>query len=782
MEIAEEGSLLTNEDALQDRLALTYGALLHDIGKVVYRGSSGKGTHSVLGARFLSDEVAPVNSDFEGPVGKRIIEQVRFHHKAEMAGSASLADDSLAYITYFADNISAGMDRKNEGDEEQHARFDKTVDLRKIFNILNGHHDDNSIPHDDYNKIRADVKRNLCNMDVSWACVGSMLNMLEATLSTVPSSTDRNQLVDVSLYDHAKTTAGIALCVYDYLFERGVHNYKEALFSRTATEFYAKPMFLLCSCDMSGIQDFIYNISGSGALKQLRARSLYLELLMENIVDELLDRLNLSRANLLYTGGGHALLLLPNTKEQRCKLEGFVSDLRAWFLEQYRTDLYLASACVECSADDLSNRGGDANRYRNLFRHLSEELSEKKASRYSASVLRDLNFGQPAFADAGRECSECHRSDLEVNAEGKCPLCSQLEAISPKLVRDSVFVVTEDPTGLVLPFGKTLVMYSRADYLKDSPSHVRVYTKNDWDAGDSLSTHIWMGDYTARDNGNDFAAYASSGVTLPTSEEDGFSLGVTRLGVLRADVDNLGITFVNGFPDEKVSISRTATLSRALSYFFKYEINDVLESGSRWGDGGYQLQIVYSGGDDLFVVGNWSDVAFAARDIRDALDKFTGNGSLTMSAGIGIYDPKYPLARMARETGSLEDAAKLYSDDSQTKNAVALWADDRVFPWDDFDRGILDRSAELRDEFASGASEGSERGRAYLYRLVSLLRASAGPVSAPRLAYLLARSFEDVERGDEKARRIYNEAQNARERRLLLAALEWYVYSTRERR
>ena len=34
----------------EDKLALTFGALLHDIGKVVYRGSSAKGTHSKLGA------------------------------------------------------------------------------------------------------------------------------------------------------------------------------------------------------------------------------------------------------------------------------------------------------------------------------------------------------------------------------------------------------------------------------------------------------------------------------------------------------------------------------------------------------------------------------------------------------------------------------------------------------------------------------------------------------------------------------------------------------------
>ena len=46
--------------------------------------------------------------------------------------------------------------------------------------------------------------------------VNSLLHVLEATTNTVPSSTNLSELVDVSLYDHAKTTAGLALCIYDY--------------------------------------------------------------------------------------------------------------------------------------------------------------------------------------------------------------------------------------------------------------------------------------------------------------------------------------------------------------------------------------------------------------------------------------------------------------------------------------------------------------------------------------------------------------------------------------
>ena len=43
--------------------------------------------------------------------------------------------------------------------------------------------------------------------------------------------------------------------------------------------------------------------------------------------------------------------------------------------------------------------------------------------------------------------------------------------------------------------------------------------------------------------------------------------GIKRLGVVRADIDNLGATFISGIPEKYNSISRTATLSRQLSLF-----------------------------------------------------------------------------------------------------------------------------------------------------------------------------------------------------------------------
>lgn len=72
----------------------------------------------------------------------------------------------------------------------------------------------------------------------------------------------------------------------------------------------------------------------------LRARSFYLEMLTEHLIDELLARVGLSRANLNYSGGGHAYLLLPNTESARKSVEQFEREANDWLLENFATRLF----------------------------------------------------------------------------------------------------------------------------------------------------------------------------------------------------------------------------------------------------------------------------------------------------------------------------------------------------------------------------------------------------------------------------------------------------------
>jgi len=120
--------------------------------------------------------------------------------------------------------------------------------------------------------------------------------------------------------------------------------------------------------------------------------------------------------------------------------------------------------------------------------------------------------------------------------------------------------------------------------------------------------------------------------------------GEHLLGFLKADVDRLGELFVFGLKRELNSIdtiSRQATLSRLLDMFFTGWLEHLLSSQYK------DCYTVFSGGDDLFFVGPWDKIIALAERIQADFTEFTGNPHITISAGIAITKPDYPIARAA---------------------------------------------------------------------------------------------------------------------------------------
>ena len=111
-------------------------------------------------------------------------------------------------------------------------------------------------------------------------------------------------------------------CISEYLRAKGQEDLRGVLF-QNETAFRDTQAFLLYSADFSGVQKFIYTIAASDALRTLRSRSFFLDFAMEHYVDELLGACGVSRANLLYSGGGHCYLLLPNTDGVRAAADAW---------------------------------------------------------------------------------------------------------------------------------------------------------------------------------------------------------------------------------------------------------------------------------------------------------------------------------------------------------------------------------------------------------------------------------------------------------------------------
>mgnify|MGYP006988835092 CR=1 FL=1 len=127
----------------------------------------------------------------------------------------------------------------------------------------------------------------------------------------------------------------------------------------------------------------------------------------------------------------------------------------------------------------------------------------------------------------------------------------------------------------------------------------------------------------------------------------------TYLGILRMDVDGLGKRFIEGF----ASIAEYKVFSNNLVKFFEEEVpNFQKEQGFTT-----HLNIIYAGGDDLFVVGRWDKVIdFAERIQLETKKRFQKEG-ISISGGIAIVNAKFPIAKAAEMAGEAEDNAKHYN-------------------------------------------------------------------------------------------------------------------------
>ena len=106
----------------------------------------------------------------------------------------------------------------------------------------------------------------------------SLLYLLKKYTWCIPSNT--NDMADVSLYEHLKTTAAIAHCLYCYYEENPNCFNWDAAASRLNIADEARPVIMVGG-DISGIQKFIYNITSSKAAMSLKGRSFYLQLLRD---------------------------------------------------------------------------------------------------------------------------------------------------------------------------------------------------------------------------------------------------------------------------------------------------------------------------------------------------------------------------------------------------------------------------------------------------------------------------------------------------------------------
>ena len=147
-------------------------------------------------------------------------------------------------------------------------------------------------------------------------------------------------------------------------------------------------------------------------------------------------------------------------------------------------------------------------------------------------------------------------------------------------------------------------------------------------------------------------------------------VGLEALGVLIADVDNLGLLMGHGLSD-RLTLSRLATLSRQLDMFFTLHLPYLLKRDYPF------LYTVFAGGDDLFLLGPWNSVYNLALELQKQFAIYVcQNPAVHFSAGISIQKPNVPMDHLAAAADQAMEASKDKGRERFTMfDVTAQWSD-----------------------------------------------------------------------------------------------------------
>lgn len=471
-----------------------------------------------------------------------------------------------------------------------------------------------------------------------------ILNLLHEYCWAIPADVTR-KIRDVSLFDHLKTTSAIAACLYQY---HAVQN----TFSEKAIKSEQENKFLLIGGDVSGIQQYIYDISGIGTgavAKKLRARSFKVSMMMEAASLLITSKLALPYASILYCSGGRFYILAANTDSTIDNLAHIRNEIEKWMFKEFAGNLALNLAYVDFNASGFDDFG-------TVLKELGNELEIAKRNKFSTQ-LKSVNNHALSHIYQERAgnlviCESCNKFPATVVEEQdgeerfSCASCHEDRLLGEKLpkarfisfaLRGQTDNETFDEKELTFNFFNYVDVKVSSNSTLESTFIIYDINPNAESQPvaqleDKPVINRFVANYVPKEPSGEVKTFEK----IADAAE-----GAKYLGILKADVDRLGLIFSTGLK-ESASISRLSTLSRMLDLFFTGYLPRVIKEEFS------SVYIVYSGGDDLLLIGPWDKIFVLSRRLYVNFRDFTANNpGITLSAGLALSGKKTPVWHMA---------------------------------------------------------------------------------------------------------------------------------------
>ncbi len=479
---------------------------------------------------------------------------------------------------------------------------------------------------------------------------------------------------DVSLFDHARLTSAIAVCLH--------HCHAHNLSAEAVSNAESAERFCLLVGDLSGIQSYIFNISTIGAggvARRLRARSFYLSALADVLSHQIAECFKVPLGNVIMASGGKFYVLVPNVDDVEAEVGGLRHEIDEWLRNQFNGEIAINLA-QHCFAGEQFQAGALGRPgFGEVLSALSRKLNREKRRR-GQSVLADGNsWSETAFAITrdfwgASVCMSCRKNPTLPDST-ICEQCDRDVQLGRILPRARYVAYYSDNTGAIkLWNGWSVDVYEQTTQISGAPYLVAKLNDPQIDelrrlpgSFRFLANYVPLGQYGAPLTFEDIANEAK---------------GRALLGYVKADVDYLGTLFAQGLQRDAGgydTAAHIAALSREFDLFFSGWVQHLLSRTPRY----RAFYTIFSGGDDLFLVGPWDQAAALAMEVHDNLHAFTGeNKDVSLSAGVLFTKERYPIARAAEDAeDELEHSKERKRPDGSNRNQITVLGD--TLSWDE---------------------------------------------------------------------------------------------------
>lgn len=454
-------------------------------------------------------------------------------------------------------------------------------------------------------------------------------------LANVPAFLS-DDIVDISFYEYAKITSAFMGIYYTQSESKNIDS---------------KEPVILIRGDFFSIQNFIFSkdSSSKNPAKSLRGKSFYVSLLSEIASIYILEELGLAYFNIMMNAAGQFVIVAYNSDDNNKKLDEIKNNIENYLYKEFYCSVSLGLSTIKCSIDDFSK-----DKFKYLILKMLDEKEKAKLTRFDLAKREDFVFYDyhKKFDKSTKLCSYCGVEPVYSDNEGDaCDKCEKYIKLGEELTKKSninIYHDNKDNKGIFSKYN-----YSFGD-------------KNIENAVHRIHINLFEEDITGYNNCNvvHYASYVvtDGGSVRPFDKIVKEGKGAEILGVLKADVDNLGIVFSCGLSkkdsngnvtESNITFSKTNMLSRSIHNFFSYYLSYLMKEEN------LNVYTVFAGGDDLFIVGKYNDIVKLAMLMNKEFNRFTGNNEdITISAGIGLFKTGVPIWFMAEETEELLEESK----------------------------------------------------------------------------------------------------------------------------